>query len=372
MMSTITNTRLLSDKGNVGNTRIDRVEQSLELQPGEVLLAIDTFAITTNNITYAGFGESMRYWDFFPTQVEGWGHMPVWGFATVHSSNAEGIAVGERFYGYYPIASYLKVTAGRVNEQGFKEISEHRQELPFTYNTYVRLPQPAKLTPELEDADMLMRPLFYTSYMLADFLQDNNYFGAKKVLFSSASSKTAYGTAYSGRQMGEHPEFIGITSKRNQAFVDSSGMYDSSVTYDELNNLPTDEPTIYVDFSGSNSLRLQIHQHFGEQLKYDCYAGSATNTDYYNGEEKLNPEPVPYFAPVQIRKRIQDWGMEELNRRYETTQAQFLAELIDPQTGWMTLTPGYGFGDAARITRTLFMTGDQPSLGRVIRFDTYL
>lgn len=72
-MSTITNTRLLSDKGNVGNTRIDHVEQSLELQTGEVLLSIDTFAITTNNITYAAFGESMHYWDFFPTQVEGWG-----------------------------------------------------------------------------------------------------------------------------------------------------------------------------------------------------------------------------------------------------------------------------------------------------------
>lgn len=80
---------------------------------------------------------------------------------------------------------------------------------------------------------------------------------------------------------------------------------------------------------------------------------------------------MPYFAPNQIRKRIQDWGMEELNRRYQSTLANFLAELIDPQTGWMKLTSGYGFGDAARVTRTLFMTGDQPNLGRVIRFDMH-
>lgn len=74
-MSTITNTRLLSSKSNVGNTRVDHVEQSLTLEPGEALLAIDTFALTTNNITYAAFGESMRYWDFFPTQLEGWGQI---------------------------------------------------------------------------------------------------------------------------------------------------------------------------------------------------------------------------------------------------------------------------------------------------------
>ncbi|WP_218312409.1 DUF2855 family protein [Alteromonas antoniana] len=370
-MSTITNTRLLSSKSNVGNTRVDHVEESVTLEPGEALLTIDTFALTTNNITYAAFGESMRYWDFFPTHIDGWGQMPVWGYATVYTSNAEGIAVGDRFYGYYPIAKFLKIKAGRVNTQGFKEVSEHRKELPFTYNTYVRVPQTPTLSPDLEDAEMLMRPLFYTSYMLADFLQDNNYFGAKKVVFSSASSKTAYGTAYCGRKLGDHPHFVGITSARNQTFVESTGLYDSTVTYEELNTLSTDEPYVYVDFSGSNSLRLHIHQHLGQQLKYDCYAGSATNTEFLANEHEFNPEPVPYFAPDQIRKRIQDWGMDELNRRYETTQAEFLAELVDPQTGWMTLSPGYGFGDAARVTRTLYMTGDQPHLGRVIRFDMF-
>ncbi len=371
-MNTITNTRLLSEKSNVGQTRIDQVDMNTDLQVGEAILSIDTFALTANNITYAGFGDAMRYWEFFPTQVEGWGHMPVWGFATVYQSNAEGIEVGDRYYGYYPIANFLKIKAERITANGFKEVSPHRLELPFTYNTYIRVPRPAKLTPELEDADMLMRPLFYTSYMLADFLEDNDFFGAEQLIFSSASSKTAYGTVYSLRQFERQPRFIGITSGRNQEFVDSCKLYDQSVTYEALNSVATDKPTLYVDFSGSNSLRSQIHQHFGEQLVYDCYAGSATNTDYFNNEEKLSPEPVPYFAPIQIRKRLQDWGKDELNRRYEATHAKFIAELIDPKSGWMTLTPGYGFGDAARITRTLFMTGDQPHLGRVVRMDMHL
>ena len=43
---------------------------------------------------------------------------------------------------------------------------------------------------------MIVRPLFITSFMLADFLQDNAFFGARQVVVSSASSKTAYGTAF--------------------------------------------------------------------------------------------------------------------------------------------------------------------------------
>ena len=35
---------------------------------------------------------------------------------------------------------------------------------------------------------MLLRPLFITSFMLADFLEDNGFFGARQIVVSSASS----------------------------------------------------------------------------------------------------------------------------------------------------------------------------------------
>ncbi len=38
-----------------------------ELQDGEVRLAVQRFAFTANNITYAAFGDAMNYWKFFPT-----------------------------------------------------------------------------------------------------------------------------------------------------------------------------------------------------------------------------------------------------------------------------------------------------------------
>ena len=66
------------------------------LQPGQVRLAIDSFSLTANNLTYAAFGEAMQYWQFFPSGQEGLGCLPVWGFATVCESGVEGVQVGRR------------------------------------------------------------------------------------------------------------------------------------------------------------------------------------------------------------------------------------------------------------------------------------
>ena len=75
------------------------------LAPGQVRVAIDSYAMTANNITYAVFGKpaglfgnDQGYWDFFAEPGEP-GRLPVWGFATVIESAADGVAVGDSFYG---------------------------------------------------------------------------------------------------------------------------------------------------------------------------------------------------------------------------------------------------------------------------------
>ena len=74
--------------------------------------------MTANNVTYAAMGEGMKYWDFFPAP-EGFGIVPVWGHAHVAASNVEGFAVGERVYGYLPMASHLVVSPGAVKPGSF-------------------------------------------------------------------------------------------------------------------------------------------------------------------------------------------------------------------------------------------------------------
>src|SRR5688500_16628636 len=107
-MRPLNTTRLLTRKSQLQHSRVETVSLAPPEQ-GEALLAVRRVALTTNNITYAAFGEAMQYWNFFPTGEADWGHMPAWGLADVVASNVQGVEVGERFYGYFPIAAHLRM-----------------------------------------------------------------------------------------------------------------------------------------------------------------------------------------------------------------------------------------------------------------------
>ncbi len=82
---------------------------------GEVVFARHRFALTVNKVTYAAFGDALHYWDFFPSGVDGFGLLPVWGYADVAHSKVEGIDPGRRYYGYFPSATHLIVLPGKTN-----------------------------------------------------------------------------------------------------------------------------------------------------------------------------------------------------------------------------------------------------------------
>src|ERR687888_641187 len=104
--------------------------------PGEARLRVDRFGLTANNITYAVFGEAMSYWDFFPAEP-GWGRVPMWGFADVEASAADGVEPGARVYGYLPPSTHLLVAPADTGEHGFVDASPHRAALPSTYQSYL-------------------------------------------------------------------------------------------------------------------------------------------------------------------------------------------------------------------------------------------
>jgi uncharacterized protein DUF2855 len=67
--------------------------------PDEALLIkVDRFAFTANNITYATLGEQLKYWQLFPAP-EGFGNIPVWGLGEVIASRHPSIEIGERLFG---------------------------------------------------------------------------------------------------------------------------------------------------------------------------------------------------------------------------------------------------------------------------------
>jgi hypothetical protein len=307
----------------------------------------------------------MQYWDFFPTGEDEWGHMPVGGFADVESSSVPGVEVGERFYGYFPIASHLRVQPERVTERGFYDGAAHRKTLTSAYNQYMRCSADAAYRPEDENYQMLVRPLFITSFMLADFLQDNAFFGARRLVVSSASSKTAYGTAFCLEGLAG-VELVALTSAGNKAFVQGLGCYHRAVTYDELDTIAADVPTLYVDFSGDEALRARIHHHFGAALVYDCFAGSAQNTNFLRDTGLPGPEPKFYFAPVQIRKRNADWGHAEVNRKFNEAQLAFIRRISDSRKPWMAVREHAGFEAAQGLIADLHAGRIDPSAGHVV------
>lgn len=119
-------------------TRMRSTPLDVTLADGEVLLQVDRFAMTANNLTYAAFGDAMSYWDFFPSNEDGWGRIPVWGFGTVLASKSDGVSVGERFYGYFPMSTQVVMRPGRVKDSGFVDGSPHREKLHPLYNQYTR------------------------------------------------------------------------------------------------------------------------------------------------------------------------------------------------------------------------------------------
>lgn len=334
-----------------------------------VRLRVDSFALTSNNITYAAFGDAMNYWGFFPTGDVGTGIIPVWGFANVVESRCAGVDVGERFYGYFPIASDVVLQPVRVSPNGFFDGAEHRRELHAVYNQYTRCANDPGYAAAQEAEQALLRPLFITSFLIDDFLADNAFFGGRSVLLSSASSKTAYGTAFCLAQRRGTPDavkIIGLTSPGNVAFTRGLGCYDEVLAYDAVASLPADEPSVYVDFSGSAAVRSSVHTHFGDSLRYSCSVGG-THWDALGGGKGLaGPRPVLFFAPAQVKKRNADWGAAGLQQRMAGAWMAFMKPVTDASRPWLRVVRGEGREAVQSVYNALLAGTVNPAEGHVL------
>jgi NADPH:quinone reductase-like Zn-dependent oxidoreductase len=307
-----------------------------EPEPGQAVLAVAAFGLTSNNITYAKFGEAMSYWDFFPAE-DGWGRVPVWGFAEVTASRVEELEEGARVFGYLPPSSELVVEPARADRHGFTDASAHRAKLPPAYNRYARVEADPTYDRGQEDQQMLLRPLFFTSYLIDDFLADGGFFGASTVVLSSASSKTASGLAFLLSRR-EGIEVIGLTSSASVEFARALGVYDHVIDYEELAELPAGR-AVYVDMAGDGELRAAVHGHFGAQLVHSAVVGATHHERMAAASGPLpGPPPTFFFAPDRVSKRSAEWGREGLEQRL----AEAWRPYVEWTSGWLRVDHGEG------------------------------
>lgn len=351
---------LVVDRGDLSKTVVLEV-QPLEPSAGQVVLRVDRVGMTANNVTYAVFGDAMNYWDFFPAaDLDGvaQGRVPLWGFAVVERSMVPDVVEGTRLYGYFPTSSHLLVEPAKVDAKGFRDGSPHRQHLPAPYNGLTTTTADPAYASDQEDLQVLYRPLFMTSFMLADFLQDNGCFGAETVVISSASSKTSYGTAF----LLDDVHRVGLTSEANRAFTEGLGCYDEVRTYDEVDDLSQD-PAIYVDVAGDAGLRRRVHERLHPVHSAVVGASHHDAAPDPGGRDLPGGAPTFFFAPDQMRKRYADWGPDGVEERHAEAWARFAPVVAD----WVDVVVGHGPEGLQAAWHETLAGATPPRLGHVIQ-----
>jgi hypothetical protein len=226
------------------------------------------------------------------------------------------------------MASHVVLKPVQVTGGSFSDGAAHRAELPAIYNSYQRTRNdPPELT-ALANERCILFPLFTTSFLLCDYLVDNNFFGARQVIVGSASSKTGLGLCnLLMRVDGDRPRVIGLTSARNRDFVRKLAMCDDVKTYDEIGALDASSPAAFVDMAGNAEVIAGIHRHFGANLKLSTGVGATHwEAPRFRGEGAVVAHDF-FFAPAQLMKREQEWGPGEVMRRASHEATRMSMEL---------------------------------------------
>jgi NADPH:quinone reductase-like Zn-dependent oxidoreductase len=328
------------------DVRMSRItERPLQrLERGEVLFEVEQFAMTANNITYGALmGERLGYWKLFPAE-EGWGRIPVWGYLRVLASQTEGVEVGARAYGFCPPASSVAFSPVRVSPLGFMDASPPRAALDVVYNSYSWLDADDAHEPTFATEMLVLRPLFWLSFMLEDLLAEEQLLD-RSILITSASSKAAIGMAHLLAQHGATT--VGLTSARNTSFVERFGLHDRVLAYEDIARIAR-APAVLVDVAGSQQLQTAVAAHLGSHLHRTVIAGG-THVDERGMEpESANPTTSFLFVPTRMRTRGKELGWVELNRRY----CEALKPFVRAAGGWL---------------RVMTATGPRASNGRTTR-----
>jgi len=159
-------------------------------------------------------------------------------------------------------------------------------------------------------------------------------------------------------------EVVGLTSSGNVEFVESVDYYDRVVTYDDIDTLPTDVPSVFVDMAGDGRVLAAVHTHLASALKQSCFVGITHWEDERPSGDVPGPTPTFFFAPDQLTKRRADWGPGGVESRIERAWNGFLTS-VDT---WLTIDEHHGF-DAIEPTWIEVLEGRAtPNVGHVVAF----
>ncbi len=326
---------------------------------GHAVLRIDAFALTANNVTYALFGDMLKYWQFFPAEDANRGRVPVWGFATVVASEHPDVTVDTRYFGYLPMAAYVDTEIATLTPGGFMEGSAHRRELAGAYNLY-RIADAAHGFPAATDTlTMVFQPLFMTAFLIAELLADTQ--PGLTALVSSASSKTALSFAAERKRRADGAT-IGLTSPSNVEFTQSLDVYDQVVAYPELSSVSVATPHVFIDIAGDQNVRNAVHEHSADALTLSLAVGAA-HGELAHAPPEHGPRPEVFFAPGYYEACAKRLGKEKFNTDYSEAWQVFVKLSRD----WLSTRTVDGLETLPELWRDLVGGKVAPTEALVIR-----
>ncbi len=343
------------DKQDLSQHRIvateDAVFSNQGLSKEGVTFEVERFAFTANNLTYFMMGEKLGYWQFFPAVSDNiisneplesnannkWGVIPVWGIGKVSASSVEGVDVGSRYFGYFPPATHLHMDAIAFAQGNLIDTSAHRKALPQGYNLYRPLESDGdKTQSHRENLQMLLWPLYITSYCLWDLIDQYNAPKPKQVIVLSASSKTSLGLAYALKKDDYH--VVGVTSGKSQEFVAGLDVYNQVVCYDNLDDIAS-KASIVVDMSGNSDVKQRLKTRLGDDLMRYVQVGLTHWQDAGTGDGAENTEDASgnsdefFFAPTHIQTRMAELGSSV----FQAKSGTFVKEAIMWTASWLSI-----------------------------------
>jgi hypothetical protein len=352
-------TDFLIDLADVNRTKIGSSRCSTGKD--DVLVKVEQFAFTANNMTYALIGASTGwYWDFFPAP-RGWGRIPVWGFGKVVASEVGDVEIGENLFGYFPMSTHVVLKPGKIRTDSLHDTSEHRAHLSPAYNYYLRASANPAFDAESKREIMLLRPLFFASFLVHDLFMERSGPVADTIAITSASSKTAIGLAHLlslSKDRASH--IVGMTSERNLDFVRGTGVYDRVLAYDDPEILASGS-VVVADFSGNAELIGKLQNALGDRAMLFCLIGY-THSDRRSLDIGDDAKMLRFFAPDRIRKRVREWGAGEFDRRYN----EALQAYIRQSRGWLRIVEGFGPKAVDEIFERVSRNQIRPEEGHVL------
>jgi len=310
---------LLTDQTAIQNTQW-RERPACAPPPGGLSLEMERFALTANNFTYAKFGAELGYWRYFPAP-EGWGRIPVWGLARIIHSAHPQLQVGERVFGFLPISTQVTLAPDMRGALRFVDASQGRADLPPAYNEYALIDRDLSFEAERADAFIALRPLFLLGFVLAEWLVENQFFGADQVIVSSASSKAALALAH---QLQRRVATLGLTSPRHIEHIKAWGLFADVASYADMERaVASTGAAVFIDIAGDRRRETRIRALLEDRLFRVVRVG-ATHGGSISPPDGAEPSEL-FFAPAHIPRLKAKWGAADLRARLAEGWLAFLA-----------------------------------------------